>query len=256
MLEALQKRLSYANVTATIALLIAVGGGTALALNANSVTSRAIKNGQVKRADIAANAVNSAKVANGSLRIADIGGGLPPGPQGPTGAQGPPGATGPAGPTGPPGPTGPSGPSGPTGPTGDTGPSGPTGATGVVSVTPFAGSIGTSRASTAWRFVGPPASVQVAAGQRITASGSAALGGALGGSDIHVDLCTQLGTDALQPFSGFQSVAVSSSATDLFAVSGSVQRDPGTYNVGMCVFDAAVDLFSNDQARGWVMVTN
>lgn len=47
--------LSYANVTATIALFIALGGGTYAAFNLpkNSVKSSNIKNGQVKSPDLA-----------------------------------------------------------------------------------------------------------------------------------------------------------------------------------------------------------
>lgn len=104
----------YANVTSTMALVVALGG-TAYA--ANTVRSSDIVNGQVKRVDIANNAVTSGKVANNSLRLGDIrpadraslrG---PAGPAGPTGAPGSNGAAGPAGSAGAPGATGPRGPS-------------------------------------------------------------------------------------------------------------------------------------------------
>jgi hypothetical protein len=96
----------YANVTATLALVVAFSG-TAYA--ANAIRSRDIVNGQVKRADLAANAVTSAKVRNGSLLPRDFKkNSLPVGPQGAkgdagaTGAQGIPGAPGEPGPaTGP-----------------------------------------------------------------------------------------------------------------------------------------------------------
>ena len=59
---------------AVIALVIAMSGATYAALKAprNSVVSRSIRNGQVKRADLGANAVNGAKVADGSVSGADI----------------------------------------------------------------------------------------------------------------------------------------------------------------------------------------
>ena len=54
----------YATVTSTFALIIALGGGTAYA--AELITSKDIKDGAVKRADIHKGAINSAKVADGT----------------------------------------------------------------------------------------------------------------------------------------------------------------------------------------------
>lgn len=94
---------SYANVTATLALFVALGGSSyaAVKLSANSVRSPHIKNGEVKTADLGANSVLSTKVRNGSLLAADFAAGqLPagaPGPAGPQGAQGPQGPAGPQG---------------------------------------------------------------------------------------------------------------------------------------------------------------
>jgi len=88
------KRLSYANVMATIAVFMALGGGAyaATQLPANSVTGRAI----------AKNAVTTAKVRNHSLLAADFKvGQLPAGAQGPQGLQGPQGPQGAQGPQGP-----------------------------------------------------------------------------------------------------------------------------------------------------------
>ncbi|HET9103668.1 MAG TPA: collagen-like protein [Solirubrobacteraceae bacterium] len=126
-------RLSYANVVATIALFVALGGTgyAAVRLAKNSVTSASIKNGQVKTVDLANNAVTSAKVKDFSLLAQDF----KPGQLG----AGSPGATGPAGPKGDTGATGLQGPKGDTGPA--TGPAsgdltgtypGPTIAPGVV----------------------------------------------------------------------------------------------------------------------------
>lgn len=86
----------YANVTSTMALIVALGG-TAYA--ANSVRSSDIVNGQVKSADIGSkqvknadlgsNAVTSAKVKDGSLLKRDFKAGeLPAGPAGANGANG------------------------------------------------------------------------------------------------------------------------------------------------------------------------
>lgn len=59
----------YANVTATLALIVALGG-TAYA--ANTIRSSDIVNGQVKRVDLANNAVTSSKVKNNTLRGSDV----------------------------------------------------------------------------------------------------------------------------------------------------------------------------------------
>ena len=66
-----RKRLSYANVIATLALFIALGG-SAWAISANSVGSHQIKPGGVKNSDIANSAVTSKKVANHSLGPKDF----------------------------------------------------------------------------------------------------------------------------------------------------------------------------------------
>jgi hypothetical protein len=92
----LRSHLSYANVMATVAVFVALGGSSyaALTLEKNSVKSKHIAKGQIKRADIAAGAINSQKVANFSLRRDDFRvGQLPAGPQGPPGPKGDPGAT-------------------------------------------------------------------------------------------------------------------------------------------------------------------
>src|SRR4051812_36856412 len=78
MLPRLRKRLSYANVIATVALFMALGGVSYAATVAakNSVRSSSIKNGQVKTADLAKNAVTSVKVKDGALAAADLSAGL------------------------------------------------------------------------------------------------------------------------------------------------------------------------------------
>jgi hypothetical protein len=101
-------RPSPAMVVALVALFIALGGSSyaAITLSNNSVKSKHIAAGQVKRADMAASAVNSGKVADFSLLAKDFQAGQlpagpkgdtgPPGPQGPQGQQGATGGTGPA----------------------------------------------------------------------------------------------------------------------------------------------------------------
>jgi hypothetical protein len=89
----------YANVTSTLALIVALGGTGADA--ANTIGSKDIRNGQVKGADLAHNAVSSSKVKDRSLRASDFKAGeLAAGPKGAKGDAGATGATGAAGPAG------------------------------------------------------------------------------------------------------------------------------------------------------------
>jgi hypothetical protein len=106
-----RSKLTYANVVASLALFVALGGVSwaAVTLPADSVGKR-----QLKR-----NAVTSGKVANGSLKGADFAAG-----QLPTGRRGPAGPAGPAGERGDAGPVGPKGEKGDRGDTGSPGPSG------------------------------------------------------------------------------------------------------------------------------------
>jgi hypothetical protein len=69
-LTRIRSRLTYANVMATLAFLIAVAGGTAYA--ANTVFSTDIVNGEVKTPDLATNAVTSGKIANGQVKRGDL----------------------------------------------------------------------------------------------------------------------------------------------------------------------------------------
>lgn len=117
MLARLHSRLTYANVVASLALFVALGGVSwaAVTLPANSVGKRQLKS----------NAVTSEKVANGSLKAGDFAAGqLPAGERGPAGPTGPAGPAGPAGERGDRGETGPAGPRGEKGDRGETGPPG------------------------------------------------------------------------------------------------------------------------------------
>src|ERR1019366_7005408 len=100
-----RRHLSYANVASTLALVIALGGGTAWATQTYLITSTSqIKSSVLKQLHGATGAAGT----NGTN-----GAGGPTGPAGPTGLPGPVGGTGP---TGGPGVTGATGPTGPTGP--------------------------------------------------------------------------------------------------------------------------------------------
>jgi hypothetical protein len=70
----IRRHLTYANVMATLAVFLVLGGGTAVALNGtNTVQSDDLGPGaQVKAPDVADNAVNSQDVSNQSLTGRDV----------------------------------------------------------------------------------------------------------------------------------------------------------------------------------------
>jgi len=69
-MPARRHHLTYANLVSTVALVAALGTGTAYA--ANTVFSTDIVDGEVMEADIGASAVTSAKIADNSLGLADL----------------------------------------------------------------------------------------------------------------------------------------------------------------------------------------
>jgi hypothetical protein len=114
----IRSRLSYANVVASLALFLALGGVSwaAVTLPAGSVGNR-----QLKR-----NAVTTAKVRDRSLLLKDF----KPGQLAPSQR----GESGPPGPKGDPGAPGPAGDTGPAGRAGDRGAAGAPGAPGATNV--------------------------------------------------------------------------------------------------------------------------
>ena len=101
MLTKLRSRLTYSNVTATLALFVALGG-TSYAVATGSIGSREIGNNSVRSKDLRNNDVRGKDVRNGTIGTLDVGDGallaadfgagqLPAGPAGERGEQGPPG---------------------------------------------------------------------------------------------------------------------------------------------------------------------
>jgi len=71
----MKDRLSYANVMATIAVFVALGGSAVAAkvlLPKNSVTSKSVKDGSLKGKDLANGTITGDKVANNTLSAANI----------------------------------------------------------------------------------------------------------------------------------------------------------------------------------------
>jgi collagen triple helix repeat protein len=118
MITQIRSHLTYANVIATIALFVALGGGAyaAVKLPANSVGTKQIKDKALTPKKLNASTISLLKGR---------------------GEQGPTGDTGEQGPAGPKGDTGAQGPAGPKGDTGAQGPAGPKGDTGTVDTSNF-----------------------------------------------------------------------------------------------------------------------
>jgi hypothetical protein len=93
-IHAVGRRITYANVTASLALIVALGGTSyaAFKLPKNSVGSAQLKRGAVRSTDIATGQIGIRHLGL-SVRAA-LGGGQP-GPAGPQGAPGPKGDAGP-----------------------------------------------------------------------------------------------------------------------------------------------------------------
>ena len=88
----IRSRLSYANVVATLALFVALGGSATAAL---LITGKQVKNASLTGADVKNNSVRSVDVKDGNLRAKDFRAGqLPAGPKGDTGERGPQGVPG------------------------------------------------------------------------------------------------------------------------------------------------------------------
>jgi hypothetical protein len=96
----LRHRLSYANIVATLALFVALGGSSYAAL---IITGASVKDGSLSTKDVKDNSITSLDIRNGSLLKKDFKAGqLPAGARGPAGPKGDTGAKGDTGPsTGP-----------------------------------------------------------------------------------------------------------------------------------------------------------
>jgi hypothetical protein len=90
-------RLSYARVTAGLAVTVTLASGATAAISvpANSVGTKQLKRGAVTRAKLQRNSIGFAEVKEASLKPVDLKPGVQkPGPTGPVGPPGPRGETG------------------------------------------------------------------------------------------------------------------------------------------------------------------
>lgn len=95
MLDSLRRRLSYANVAATLALFIALGGTSYAAL---TVTGKNVTNSSLTGSDVKNSSLTTSDIKNASLLAKDFKAGqLPAGAKGDKGDTGATGATGAAG---------------------------------------------------------------------------------------------------------------------------------------------------------------
>jgi hypothetical protein len=99
LLARLRARLTYANVTATLALFVALGGTSyaAASLKRNSVGSTQIRAGAVRASEIRGNAVHSSEIRDGTISLRDIAEATRNSLRGTAGPAGPIGPVGPAG---------------------------------------------------------------------------------------------------------------------------------------------------------------
>jgi hypothetical protein len=92
LLSKLRTRLTYANVMATIAVFVALGGSSYAAI---TVTGKNVKNSSLTGTDVKNSSLTTKDVKNRSLLALDFKAGqLPAGQQGPKGDKGDPGANG------------------------------------------------------------------------------------------------------------------------------------------------------------------
>lgn len=101
MFRRFRSHLTYANVMATVAVFVALGGASyaAVKLPRNSVGGAQIRKNAVTGSKVRNSSLTGADVKNGSLTVTDFKGSML-GPAGPQGVPGPPGRPGDAGPAG------------------------------------------------------------------------------------------------------------------------------------------------------------
>jgi hypothetical protein len=98
MITRIRGRLSYANVVATLALFVALGGASyaALRVTGDNVVDSSLTGRDIRRASLGTTDIRDRSLLERDFRPGQLPAG-PPGPQGDPGPQGPPGEPGPSG---------------------------------------------------------------------------------------------------------------------------------------------------------------
>jgi len=94
-MQRLRDRLTYANVVATMALFVALGGSSyaALTLPRNSVGAKQLKRDSVSKSELTSGSVRSSEIRNGSITVADVSPNAQAVLRGPAGPPGPAGVS-------------------------------------------------------------------------------------------------------------------------------------------------------------------
>jgi hypothetical protein len=148
--------------------------------------------------------------------------------------------------------------------TGPTGPAGPAGPSGLLTTAAFSALIAPIAANNPnYVFAGGTTVVTTTANQRLTAVAEGPMGLAAGSppADLRVGICYQDVNDpAGKPLnfnSGNYSQQHFSTVRQSYSAVGTiVMVDPGTWRVGLCVYNSgAGPITNNDYSNGWVQVT-
>ncbi len=230
----IRRRVTYANVMATVAVFIALGGASyaATQLPKNSVGSAQLKSGAVTLPKLSA----AAKQAlHGEI-----------GPIGPQGERGNDGASGARGPTGNTGPSGAQGSTGVRGPTGSTGPQGPTGATGTTGVIGPTGPTGVTGSAGATGARGPSNAYVAGTTEATTVLPTAVSSVQL--PEGHYLVAFTVPMQALASYAfGECWLQLNGSGSTTF---GRSTFKPGSVEPGLMVFSVGLDITANELSGG------
>jgi hypothetical protein len=239
MLRRLSGRFTYANVVASLALFLALGGGAyaAVRLPSNSVGTNQIKKAAVTQSKIAPSALKFLKGATG--------------PKGDAGISGVPGAQGAQGPKGDAGVPGAQGAQGPKGDQGAQGPAGPTAAAWAHSS--GGNGVDTNTYSPIIDLVSVPGTglseahsgaISVPFNARLIANASFAIDSlASGSATIRCKLVLNPGAGAQDFYSG-EPIRLAPTAQENASIADGIDVPPGTYNVAVSCYSFGVAGFT------------
>ncbi len=122
-----------------------------------------------------------------------------------------------------------------------------------VALAPINGSAAPSITLGAAQFIGPTASVNVASGQKVVVSESAALG-STAGALLRLDICYDSGGGPSDG-GGINFIIIPANANrSEYTANEAYGLAPGSYTVGLCDLGGSGILNNNDYVQGWAMV--